>query len=367
MPPLLASGMKENYRVIGLMSGSSLDGVDVACCDFWWKENSWQYKVIEGKTYPYSEMWMARLQQLPQQSLEVFPKTHAFYGRYLGQLVNQFLQETKLTADFVASHGHTIFHQPMAGFTAQIGNGAAISAICGLPVVSDFRSMDIALGGQGAPLVPIGDQLLFGEYEACLNLGGISNISYKNNNKVAAYDISPCNLVLNKMAQILGQPYDNRGMLAKSAEPNLELVNQLNALAYYQQSGAKSLGIEWVNQHIWPIIDQFKQLNELEILASLSKHISFQISLVINEQQIKSVLVTGGGAFNDYLIQQIQENISAKLIIPELELVQFKEALIFAFLGVLRICNQNNVLCTVTGSNKDHVGGALYGNFNLLI
>jgi anhydro-N-acetylmuramic acid kinase len=359
--------MKNNYRVVGIMSGSSLDGVDLACCDFTFKDNCWNYKVLKGKTYPYSDMWVARLQQLPLQNLEVFPKTHAYYGRYLGQLVNQFIQETNLAADFVASHGHTIFHQPNAGFTAQIGDGAAISAICGLPVVSDFRSMDIALGGEGAPLVPIGDQLLFSNYEACLNLGGISNISYKKEDKVAAYDISPCNLVLNKIAQSLGQPYDNKGLLARSAEPNMELVYQLNSLPFYKQNGAKSLGVEWVDENIWPIVNQFGELNELEILASLSKHISFQISSVMNEQELKNVLVTGGGAFNEFLIQQIRENTKANLVIPELELVQFKEALIFAFLGVLRICNQNNVLCSVTGSSKDHVGGALYGNFNLLI
>ncbi len=349
------------------MSGSSLDGVDVACCQFHWDGQAWQYQILEGKTYPYSDMWVARLQQLPQQSIEIFPKTHAFYGRYLGNLVKQFLQETSLQADFVASHGHTIFHQPGAGFTAQIGDGAAISAICGLPVVCDFRSLDLALGGQGAPLVPIGDQLLFGDFDACLNLGGISNIYYKVGDKVLAYDISPCNLVFNQLAQALGQPYDNKGAMAKGAEKDEALVAALNALPYYQQVGAKSLGQEWLNQHIWPLVAEHGHLDELELMASFSAHISFQIAKVINEAGLKRVLTTGGGAYNDFLMEQIKENCTADVHIPASELVQFKEALIFAFLGVLRISNQNNVLCSVTGSQRDHVGGALYGNFNSLI
>ena len=363
----MASNTPHSYQVIGLMSGSSLDGVDVACCQFQWDGQAWQYQILAGKTYPYSDMWVARLQQLPLQGIEIFPKTHAFYGRYLGELVKQFLHETELTADFVASHGHTIFHQPAAGFTAQIGDGAAISAVCGLPVVCDFRSMDLALGGQGAPLVPIGDKLLFGDFDACLNLGGISNISYKVGDKVLAYDISPCNLVFNHLAQALGQPYDNKGIMAKSANKDAELETGLNQLPYYQLKGAKSLGQEWVNQHIWPLLAKFDHLSELEAMATLSSHISFQISQVIKEAGIKSVLVTGGGAFNEFLIEQIREKSGADIHIPASELVQFKEALIFAFLGVLRISNQNNVLCSVTGSKRDHVAGALYGNFNSLI
>jgi anhydro-N-acetylmuramic acid kinase len=227
--------------------------------------------------------------------------------------------------------------------------------------------MDLALGGQGAPLVPIGDALLFTHFDACLNLGGISNISYKNQNSLVAFDISPCNLVFNQLAQSLGQPYDNKGEMAKSAAPSEELVQALHNLPYYQQSGARSLGVEWLNQHIWPLLDQFAHLNELEKMASLSKHISFEISKVINEAGIKRVMVTGGGAFNDFLIHQIRQQCGSELHIPSIELVQFKEALIFAFLGVLRIRNQNNVLCSVTGSQRDHVAGALYGNFNSLI
>lgn len=353
-------------RVIGIMSGTSLDGVDVLCAHFYFKNNGWQYQILSAKTYLYSEMWLARLQDLPQQSAQNYAKTHAFYGRYLGQLVQTFLKETGLQADLVASHGHTIFHQPNAGFTAQIGDGAALAAYCGLPVVCDFRSMDVALGGQGAPLVPVGDALLFAEYDACLNLGGFSNISFKKSHMRLAFDVSPCNLILNKVAQTLGFAYDNKGALAQSAEPNLALLAQLNALPFYGLTGAKSLAIEWLNQYFWPIIEKGETLAETELLATFTQHIANQVAQVINAHAIKDVLVTGGGALNDYLVQQIQEKTAAKLIVPEIELVQFKEALIFAFLGVLRINNQHNVLQAVTGSKQNHIGGAVYGNFNLL-
>ncbi len=354
------------YRVIGIMSGTSLDGVDVLCAHFSFENNQWKYEILAAKTYPYSDMWLSRLQHLPTESASNFAKTHAFYGRYLGQLVQTFLKETGVQADFVASHGHTIFHQPAIGFTSQIGDGAALSAYAGLPVVCDFRSLDVALGGQGAPLVPIGDELLFAKYDACLNLGGFSNISFKRDQVRLAFDISPCNLILNKVAQELGFAYDNKGILAKSAQANLELLTQLNALPFYHLVGAKSLGIEWLNQTFWPLLAAGNEYSQTELLSTFTQHIAIQIAQVLNEKAIQDVLITGGGAFNDYLVEQIQEKTAASLVVPEIELVQFKEALIFAFLGVLRITNQNNVLQAVTGSKKNHIGGAIYGNFSLL-
>lgn len=363
---ILANLNHTSLRVIGLMSGTSLDGVDVLCADFTFENNTWQYHILAAKTYPYSEMWLARLQHLPNESAVNFAKTHAFYGRYLGQLVQTFLKETGLQADLVASHGHTIFHQPGNGFTTQIGDGAALSAYCGLPVVCDFRSLDVALGGQGAPLVPVGDALLFAQYDACLNLGGFSNISFKQNNVRLAFDVSPCNLILNAVAHNLGFAYDNKGILAQSGQVNLRLLDQLNSLPFYMQKGAKSLGIEWLNQHFWPLVKSTKTITETDLLATFTQHIAVQIAKVLHENAITEVLVTGGGALNEFLVEQIQEKTTAQLLVPEIELVQFKEALIFAFLGVLRINNQHNVLQVVTGSKQNHIGGAVYGNFNLL-
>ncbi|OYU97192.1 MAG: anhydro-N-acetylmuramic acid kinase [Bacteroidetes bacterium B1(2017)] len=359
--------MKETYNVIGLMSGTSLDGVDIAYCQFNVDNGNWSFKIKAAKTYSYSDMWLARLHELPNQSIEILPKTNAYYGRYLGGLVRQFCQEFKLEPDFVASHGHTIFHDPTGGFTTQIGDGAALSAYSNLPVVCDFRSMDVALGGQGAPLVPIGDQLLFPEFDSCLNLGGFSNISYTKNGKIIAFDISPCNILLNEVAQQLGKPFDEDGKMAASGEVNNNLVEDLNQLEYYQKMGAKSLGREWVKTTIYPVLQGYSQINELDLLASLCTHFGQQIGKNTELAHLKQVLVTGGGVYNAFLMKQIQENTQAKLVIPQTELVQFKEALIFAFLGVLRLRNQMNVLSSVTGSKRDHVAGALYGDFSELI
>lgn len=349
------------------MSGSSMDGVDLAYCVFSRQGANWVYEIHCAETIAYSDMWLARLQDLPQQSMELLPKTNAFYGRYLGQLINQFIAKNKLQVDLIASHGHTIFHQPEAGFTLQIGDGAAIAAETNLPVVSDFRNMDIALGGQGAPLVPMGDILLFSEYEACLNLGGISNISFSKLDKTLAFDISPCNSILNTMANQLGRAYDDAGKMAASGTCQEDLLEALNQLSYYQKKGAKSLGREWIQAEFWPVLKNFSSLNEIDILATFSQHIATQIAACLHEYAIGKVLVTGGGAFNTFLIQQIQEKIKVKLVIPKTELVQYKEALIFAFLGLQRLGNEINVLASVTGAKRDHVSGALHGNFASLL
>lgn len=344
-----------------------MDGVDLACSEFHWSAGSWKYRITHAETIPYEEKWRIRLSQLYKQPIELFPKTDAFYGRYLGMLVRQFVQKNQLEAiDLVASHGHTIFHQPQAGFTAQIGDGGALSAECGLPVVSNFRNMDLALGGQGAPLVPMGDRLLFGEYEACLNLGGIANISFEKNGELRAFDISPCNIVFNRVARWLGLPYDDKGKIASSAHIDEDLLHELNELPFYSKSGAKSLGREWINSEFWPLVKNYTDISEEEKMATLSNHVATQIAAVLNHNQLTKVLVTGGGALNEFLLSRIRSKTSCELIIPDETTIHFKEALIFAFLGLLRINNQTNVLKAVTGSRADHIGGALWGNFSKL-
>jgi len=349
------------------MSGSSMDGVDLACCEFTGSEKGWKYRITHAETIPYDEKWRIRLSQLYKQPIELFPKTDAFYGRYLGILVKQFIKSHQLEGiDLVASHGHTIFHQPQAGFTAQIGDGAALSAECGIPVVNAFRNMDLALGGQGAPLVPVGDRLLFSEYESCLNLGGIANISFEKEGQLKAFDISPCNIVLNRVARWLGLPYDDRGQIAASAMLDEDLLHELNELPFYAKLGAKSLGREWINTEFWPIVKSYTDISEAEKMATLANHVATQIADVLNRNQLERVLVTGGGALNDFLIQKIKSKTSCELVIPEATTIHFKEALIFAFLGLLRIQNQTNVLKVVTGSRANHIGGALWGDFSKL-
>ncbi|MES2380478.1 MAG: anhydro-N-acetylmuramic acid kinase [Bacteroidota bacterium] len=355
------------YRVIGVMSGSSMDGVDLAYCEFELVNTTWEYKIVAAQTIPYDEKWRVRLSQLYKQPIEIYPKTDAFYGRYLGQLVKKFVQEYKLTVDFVASHGHTIFHQPEQGFTAQIGCGAGLNAESGLPVVTNFRNIDVMLGGQGAPLVPIGDKFLFTEYDACLNLGGISNISFNSQQGITAFDISPCNIVLNRVARWLKLPFDDGGKIAASAEVDTELLSELNEIPFYQKKGAKSLGREWINTSFWPIVKNYLDTSEPEKMATLVEHIATQIADVLNHYNIQKILVTGGGAFNTFLIETLQKKTSCQIVIPEATLVNYKEALIFAFLGILRLRNENNILSSVTGASRDSIGGALHGNFNTII
>ncbi len=347
------------------MSGTSMDGVDITFCEFIYENNKWTFDIKEAKTIPYDNNWTVRLSQLHKQPIHLYPKTDAFYGRYLGKITKQFIDENNLEVDFISSHGHTIFHQPENGFTAQIGCGAGINAETNLPVINNFRTIDVQLGGQGAPLVPIGDKYLFSEYNACLNLGGFANISFKETSK--AFDICPCNMVMNLLANEIDLPFDNEGEIAANGIINNELLLAFNNIDFYKKQGAKSLGIEWVNNQFLPILNGFENILLADKMATLSEHIAMQIAAVLNTNNIESVLVTGGGAFNSVLINNIQNKTKTEIIIPNSKIINFKEALIFAFLGVLRIRNENNILKTVTGAKTDSMGGALYGNFSKLI
>jgi anhydro-N-acetylmuramic acid kinase len=355
----------DKYRVIGLMSGTSMDGVDIAYCEFEFKNGMWSFEIKNAQTIPYNESWLVRLSQLHQQPIHLYPKTDAYYGRYLGKITKQFIEENNLTVDFISSHGHTIFHQPENGFTAQIGCGAGINAESNLPVVNNFRNIDVMLGGQGAPLVPLGDFLLFRNHDACLNLGGFANISLKQSQK--AFDISPCNIVLNIMANEFDLPFDNQGEIAASGTVNNELLVALNNIDYYQKQGAKSLGIEWVKSQFWPIVTGFSSTTDADKMATLSQHIAMQIATVLNTNNIEKVLITGGGTFNTFLINKIKANTKSIFVIPDSKIIEYKEALVFAFLGVLRVRNEINILKTVTGALSNSIGGALHGNFTQLI
>lgn len=350
---------KNTYKVIGIMSGTSLDGVDIAYCEFEYNDK-WQYKIIHAETIPYNNTWLVRLKELHKQPAFIYPKTDAFYGKYLGQLVNDFIKKHQLEVDFIASHGHTVFHQPDKGFTAQIGSGANIYAETGITTINDFRVVDVALGGQGAPLVPIGDELLFNEHDACLNLGGFSNISFKKDNKRIAFDLSPCNIIMNPIANLLGFDYDDEGRLAAEGTLNEKLLTELNNLSYYQKQAPKSLGIEWVAESFWPVVNQFKTPPK-DLLATLNKHITLQIIEVIASNNLSKILTTGGGAFNKHLIDGINANTNNALFVPDRNLINFKEALIFAFLGVLRMRKTENSLISITGASKNSIGGSIWG------
>jgi len=352
--------MGHSYKVLGLMSGSSLDGIDIALCRFETDEkNDWNYTILEAETISYPQRWIETLTKLPSSSGEELIKKDISYGNYLGDVAKSFLEKYKLSADFIASHGHTIFHQPKRKFTFQLGNGQGLSTTAGLTAICDFRSKDISLGGQGAPLVPIGDELLFPEYEVCLNLGGIANISYKKNGRRMAHDVCPANQVLNFLSKQLGFDFDKDGEIARKGVINQKLLSRLNQENYYNQSAPKSLSNQYVQTNFIELINKFDDSIEHK-LRTCTEHIVQQICKDTNVLPKGKLLATGGGTLNSFLIDRLQKASKHTILVPDKKLVNFKEAMVFGFMGVLRIRNKINCYATVTGASKDSSCGVIY-------
>jgi anhydro-N-acetylmuramic acid kinase len=352
------------YNVIGIMSGTSLDGLDIAYCSFDLQGNNWSFKINCSKTIQYPKELSEQLRKVIHFSGLELMLLHNEFGNFIGSSILSFIETNNISTDeidCVSSHGHTVFHQPNKLLTTQIGNGANISAVTKLPVVCDFRTVDLALGGQGAPLVPIGDQLLFSAYDYRINLGGIANISFQENSTTLAYDICPVNIVLNKLSSELNAPYDDMGAFAKSGVFDKKLFNELNALDYYKKGAPKSLGIEIIEADIFPLLSA-APLSSEDKLRTFVEHIAFQIADTIKVPE-SDILITGGGAYNSFLIERLKELSNSDIQLPSNEIIDFKEALIFAFLGVLRFRNQVNCLSSVTGSKEDNIGGCIYQPF----
>jgi len=347
---------KKEIFAIGLMSGTSLDGIDLVYVKFLKKEYSF-FEIIHTETVSYTKEWKQVLKQAIRLSSKELLDLDVVYGKHLGSVLVNFISNYKITEiDFIASHGHTILHQPEEGITLQIGSGSEIAKITQQKVVSDFRTQDVNLGGQGAPLVPIGDELLFSKYDFCLNLGGFSNVSFKKESKRIAFDICPVNIVLNHYANKIGLEYDENGSIASEGYLNRSLLEKLNTLAFYNKEAPKSLGLEWVQQEIFPLIDTIEE-DISSVLRTFVAHIAIQISKIIKDSD--SVLITGGGVFNSFLIQEIENYSNIKIVQASDTLINYKEALIFALLGVLKVDNQINCLKSVTGAHKNHSSGVV--------
>ncbi len=340
------------------MSGTSLDGLDIALCEFE-HHGSWSFQILFAETQNYSDQWISRLNLSDQLSGQGLMQLNTDLGKYYGELVNNFLEEHQIdsiTIDAIASHGQTIFHQPENGFTTQIGSGAHLAATSGINTICDFRSLDVAHGGQGAPLVPIGDELLFSQYDYCLNFGGIANVSYTTDGIRKSLDIGFANMASNYLIEKLGKPFDNNGNTARSGNFDQDLFDQLNSLEYFQLQPPKSLGKEYfdkvfkftLNNNPLPIQDQ---------LHTFGKHLAFQVSKWLDKGKC---LATGGGTYNQFWIDEIRSLTAAEIIIPDQRIIDFKEALVFAFLGLLRLEENVNALKTVTGAKKDTIGGCVY-------
>lgn len=347
--------IKSNYKVIALMSGTSLDGIDLVYATYTYN-NNWSFEIHHSETVIYSKEWKVILGELVKYSKEELQGIDNSYSEFLTTVVADFIRKHKVEIiDFIASHGHTALHQPENGLTYQIGNKQILADKLNKKIICDFRIQDVEFGGQGAPLVPIGDRLLFQDYGYCLNLGGFANISFEYNTERIAYDICPVNIVLNYYVSKINLEYDDKGQLAEKGKVNQTLLSELNRLDFYNEKPPKSLGLEWVELIIFPLIDSFK-LNIEDILRTYVEHIAFQISKVLTSEG-KEALVTGGGVYNEFLISRIKRLSKSKIIVPQNEIVEFKEALIFGLLGVLKARNEVNCLKSVTGASHNHSSG----------
>ncbi|ANH82244.1 anhydro-N-acetylmuramic acid kinase [Niabella ginsenosidivorans] len=353
------------YRAIGIMSGSSLDGLDIAFVEFHENGGKWEFEIQHTECVPYTAEWRARLEKAVLLSGLEYQLLHADYGHYIGQQINAFIDRYQLhyKVAVIGSHGHTTFHMPEKKMTAQVGDGAAIAAETGLPVVSDLRGMDVALGGQGAPIVPVGEKLLLNRHRYFLNIGGIANLSI-NGNVYTAFDVCAANRVLNMLAAEVGKEFDADGALAQSGTVNEALLRELNGLEYYTLPAPKSLANDFGTDTVFPIIK--RQGGSIEDqLRTYVEHIVQQVSKALDtdpayHREAHSMLVTGGGALNTFLMERMSAVLHVNVTVPDINLIQYKEAMIMALIAVLRWREETNVYSSVTGAGRDSAGGALW-------
>jgi len=355
--------VKNSYHVIGLMSGTSLDGLDIAYASITCA-SKWKAKVIQGTTIRYNAAWKKKISTAHLLSGEELLALHAAYGEFIGACCLDFIKEHKIkNLDLVASHGHTVFHQPHRGFTFQLGDGNTIHSITGMPVVYDFRSLDVTLGGQGAPLVPVGDRYLFSEYDVCLNLGGIANLSMEMKGARRAFDICFANMGLNYLMNKINRQYDKGGAMAAKGKVDRALLQQLRDSYQPWRKSRPSLGREGFEKEIQPLLDNEKILPE-DRLHTFCESIAEEIARAVPQTDGSLKLIaTGGGALNTFLASLLSSKLKgkAKVIVPDRKIIEFKEALVFALLGVLRVRNEVNTLKSVTGAIKDSSSGIIVG------
>jgi anhydro-N-acetylmuramic acid kinase len=357
------------YKVIGLMSGSSLDGLDIAYVQLDEVRGKWEYQILAAECVAYTEDWKKRLINATSGTVSEFLELDTYYGKYLGDSVNEFVAKHRLDhkVHFIASHGHTVYHSPTTATTGQIGNGAAIAAITGLPVINDLRAIDVALGGQGAPIVPIGDRLLFGNNKYLLNIGGIANLTIQEGSESAtAFDVCPANQLLNELARRSGSEMDENGAMASGGKLLPEILTQVASHPYYRIEAPKSLSNEMA-MAIGATLLSDNGNKDADLLHTACHHIADQVVAAITNnggsEKAGQMLVTGGGAFNIFLLEVLGsklKNIGVEVVVPEADVVKYKEALIMALIGTLRWREEVNVLSSVTGAVRDSVSGALW-------
>jgi anhydro-N-acetylmuramic acid kinase len=349
--------MKE-YQAIGIMSGSSLDGLDICAVKFTYESKQWSFSFLASEVFPFSDSLLAQLQKVRALSGLELTQLDMELGTWIGQKVNHLIKTNDLTIDVIGSHGHTVFHQIDERFSLQIGNGQVIAQSTDIPVVADFRLQNILLGGQGAPLVPIGDWHLFHDFDIYINLGGIANVTIKREDQLMAGDVVPCNQVLNALSTRLGFSYDDKGRFARQGKLLEDWLNALKANNFYKQALPKSISNEWIHN---TYLQNLPDADTKDLLHSFSTFIAHEITDLIPDQHPQKVLVTGGGAYNDFLIDLIQKQRPlARITVPPSQLIDFKEALIFALMAVLKLENLPNCLASYTGAKKDLSTGVVF-------
>lgn len=351
--------LNKSYCCLGLMSGTSLDGLDMVLCNLNINNGKWSYSFVKTQTVGYSKVWRDRLRGAISLDGYELIKLHREYGFWLGGQVKMFLNDVKEKPCFIASHGHTVFHEPSKRFNFQLGDGAAVAAEAGITTISDFRSLDICLGGQGAPLVPVGDELLFGQYSACVNLGGFANVSCRIDDRRVAWDICAMNFILNRLVKIIGKEYDDCGLMGEKGRIVSRMMKELEEISYYKQVFPKSLGQEWTENVLWPIITKYLDEPLEDVLRTYYEHVAVVIANDLSCVSDGEVLFTGGGVHNSFLMELITKRLCLGVVIPERSLVDYKEALIFALLGALRWDEEVNCLSPVTGAKKNSSSGVI--------
>lgn len=354
---------QHNYTIIGLMSGTSLDGLDISYVNYFKKDNGWDFKLIHAATFEYPDDLLARIQNSSSLTAFQMEQLDQELGRFFALKVNEFRQTKSIAledVDYISSHGHTIFHQPSKGITLQIGCGTTLAYLTKLKVINDFRKKDVIAGGQGAPLVPIGDFLLFKQHASSfLNIGGFANLSFEKNQQINAFDVCPANILINWYMRKIGHPFDKNGNIASSYPIDEQLLSELNSHPLYLEENPSSLALEWLESNVIPIIDKYECSLETKI-ATITEFVAFQISKRLNKHALESVFITGGGAKNTHLVNRIATFYNGKMNIPEMDIIDFKEAIIFGFLGVLYLEQIPNCLASVTGAENDVIGGILH-------
>lgn len=364
---------EKTYRVLGLLSGSSLDGADLAVCSFSvdpltpTKLLSWNIHL--ARTIPYPQEWITRFKNLPGASARDLVLADTELGHYYGVLINQLLKEHSITVDLISSHGHTIFHFPELKTTTQIGDGAAIVSETGIDTVTQLRSVDVAFAGEGAPLAPLGDRYLYPGYTYYLNLGGIANVTAYQDEKIIAFDICPCNQIFNALAETIGQDFDRDGAIAASGNLNHPLLARLQDDDYLIKPYPKSLDNTWSQEHQvkqaiqWDARLEDKMNTAVEFVALEIAKACRQLTQPESSTERPTLFCTGGGALNAHLISRIAFHCpEIELVLPSRKIIEFKEVSFIALAGLFRCLRVPNLYASVTGAPSDTINGALYSN-----